>query len=253
MKKIVVLSILVLFVGANIVSSTSIKINNEKIEFTRSSLIEGFEFNNGTLSGFVTDTLANPIEGALIRVHFHGTYEEDYSDETGYYHVTNIPICYCMKNCTCSKEGYKTEWVLLSIAEDTTYDFILTTGNNPPDRPEMDGPTRPKKDIAIDYIIYTDDPDGDDVSYYIDWGDGTITDWVGPVQSGEEVCVSHTWTESGAYLLRAKAKDHPHEAESDWLEQFIEVPPRSRSLVSQISQQSTNPLFFQLLQQLMNI
>jgi hypothetical protein len=29
------------------------------------------------------------------------------------------------KNATCSKEGYKTEWVLLSIGENTTYDFTL--------------------------------------------------------------------------------------------------------------------------------
>ena len=81
--------------------------------------------NNGSLSGYVTDHLMNQIEGALVRVYFHGTYEEDYSDETGYYHVTNIPICWCMKNATCSKEGYKTEWVLLSINENTTYDFVL--------------------------------------------------------------------------------------------------------------------------------
>ena len=84
-----------------------------------------FKLNNGTLSGYVTDPLDNPIEGALIRVHFHETYEEDYSDENGYYYVDNIPICYCMKNCTCSKEGYYTEWVLMGITENTTYDFIL--------------------------------------------------------------------------------------------------------------------------------
>jgi hypothetical protein len=83
------------------------------------------EFNNGTLSGYVTDPLDNPIEGALIRVHFHETYEEDYSDENGYYYVDNIPICYCMKNCTCSKEGYNTKWVLMGITENTTYDFML--------------------------------------------------------------------------------------------------------------------------------
>ncbi len=81
---------------------------------------------NGSLSGYVYDTGMNPIEEALIRVHFHGTYREDYSDSTGFYHVTNIPICYCLKNATCFKEGYKTEWVLLSITENTTHDFVLT-------------------------------------------------------------------------------------------------------------------------------
>lgn len=87
--------------------------------------------NEGTLSGYVTDPSMNPIEGALVRVYFHGMYEEDYTDENGYYYVDNIPICYCYKNATCSKDGYETEWVLLSITENTTYDFVL----NPIDLP----------------------------------------------------------------------------------------------------------------------
>jgi hypothetical protein len=85
---------------------------------------------DGTLSGYVTDPSVNPISGAKIRVNFHGNYSENYSDDTGYYHVTNIPICYCMKNTTCSKEGYQTEWVLLSISENTIYNFTLTPLNS---------------------------------------------------------------------------------------------------------------------------
>jgi len=81
---------------------------------------------DGNLSGYVFDTEFNPIAGALIRVYFHETYEEDFSDENGYYHVDDIPICYCLKNCTCSKAGYSTEWVLMGITENTTHDFILT-------------------------------------------------------------------------------------------------------------------------------
>ena len=85
--------------------------------------------NDGTLSGYVNDTSMNPIEGVLVRVYFHEAYEEDYTDSTGYYHVTNIPICYCLKNCTASKTGYKREQVLLAINEDTTYDFVLKSSN----------------------------------------------------------------------------------------------------------------------------
>jgi hypothetical protein len=81
--------------------------------------------DDGTLSGYVNNTSGNPIEGALVRVHFHQTYEEDYSDSAGYYHVTNIPICKCLKFVSCSKENYKTKWVLLGIAENTTRGFIL--------------------------------------------------------------------------------------------------------------------------------
>ncbi len=79
----------------------------------------------GTLSGYVTDTAMNPIEGALLRVYFHETYREDYSDATGYYHVTDIPLCYCLKNATCTKEEYHPTWVSLAITENTTYDFVL--------------------------------------------------------------------------------------------------------------------------------
>jgi hypothetical protein len=105
--------------------STGSVFKSNNIEVVQVEYFESNEVFNGSLSGFVTDPLMNPIEGALIRVHFHETYEEDYSDENGYYHVTNIPICYCMKNATCSKEDYKTEWVLLGITENTTYDFVL--------------------------------------------------------------------------------------------------------------------------------
>ena len=79
----------------------------------------------GTLSGYVTDASMKPIEGARIEVYFHGTYEEDYSDSSGYYHVTNVPICYCLKNATASKEGYRSKCVLLSINETTIQNFVL--------------------------------------------------------------------------------------------------------------------------------
>ncbi len=79
----------------------------------------------GMLSGFVYDTSMNPIEGAKIRVSYHDTYQESFSDASGYYHVTDIPLCNCTKNSTCSKQGYDPAWVILSIWENTTYDFVL--------------------------------------------------------------------------------------------------------------------------------
>lgn len=80
---------------------------------------------NGSLSGYVQDTFMNPVGEVLVRVYFHETYREDYTDSSGFYHVTNIPICFCLKNATASKPGYISEWVLLSIYENTTYNFIL--------------------------------------------------------------------------------------------------------------------------------
>ena len=105
LSKALVMGVICLFIGV------SVSISTGRIDTAKTSI------NDGSLLGYVNDKSGNPIEGALVRVYFHGTYEEDYSDSTGYYHVINIPICYCYKNATCSKEDYKTEWVLLGIAE----------------------------------------------------------------------------------------------------------------------------------------
>ncbi|EMR74602.1 hypothetical protein MBGDF03_00311 [Thermoplasmatales archaeon SCGC AB-540-F20] len=99
----------------------------------------------------------------------------------------------------------------------------FTTGvNHPPDAPHIDGPTvkpvprpLPKPGEPINYTFKSTDPDGDNVSYYIEWGDGTYENWFGPFQSGEEVIRNHTWIELGTYAIRAKAKDI-WGAESDW-------------------------------------
>jgi len=119
MKKYIAVAVLLLLISVNVIPSTSTIVEKKSIILT---------FNEGSLSGFVNDTSMNSIEGARVRVCFHGTYEEDYSDSSGYYHVTNIPICNCTKNCTAFKQGYKPECVWLSIYENTIYDFVLTPG-----------------------------------------------------------------------------------------------------------------------------
>jgi hypothetical protein len=63
------------------------------------------------------------------------------------------------------------------------------------------------------------DPDGDNVFYYIEWGDGTNTSWIGPYLSGEIVNISHSWMNEGMYSIKAKAKDID-DTESSWSEPF---------------------------------
>jgi len=135
-QKGLVFAVVVLFIGAGVVPSIigdNGTNSTVKTEYATANIIPGKldgtasknDTYNGSLSGYVTDTSMNPIEGARIRVSFHDTYEENYTDASGYYNVTNISICYCMKNATASKNGYTTEWILLSIVENTTHDFIL--------------------------------------------------------------------------------------------------------------------------------
>jgi hypothetical protein len=120
-KVLATMSVFILIIIGFLPSTQSLKLreNNTCIKSTFNTV------NEGTLSGFVRDSSNNSIKDALIRVYFHEEYRENYSDSNGYYIITDIPICYCLKNATCSKVGYQTQWVLLAIYENTTYDFTL--------------------------------------------------------------------------------------------------------------------------------
>jgi hypothetical protein len=124
LRKCLVIGIILLVIGLAGTPSINAKIpiSDHITNVTSKSNITPY---NGTLSGHVTDSEKNPIEGARVRVYFHDTYSENYSDSTGYFHLTNISICNCTKNATCSKEGYYLAWVYLTIWENTTYDFEL--------------------------------------------------------------------------------------------------------------------------------
>jgi hypothetical protein len=99
--------------------------------------------------------------------------------------------------------------------------FALTP--QPPNPPSIDGPTNGKIKQPHDYIINTTDPNGDDVSYYIDWGDNTNSGWIGPYSSGIEITQSHTWAKKGTYTIKAKAKD-VYGNESDWTTLSVTMP-----------------------------
>jgi hypothetical protein len=89
-------------------------------------------------------------------------------------------------------------------------------GNNPPNNPfQPEGPDEGFVDIEYSFETHTDDPDGDDVYYKFDWGDGTDSGWLGPFSSGDTVNESHSWDSEGNYELRAKAKDEEGD-ESGW-------------------------------------
>ena len=210
LKRGIILIVIVLFFGANVTYSigeenginsvvsagdtiTKIISSESDAATSRTTIYDG------SLSGYVNDTSMNPIEGARVRVYFHETYEENYTDSSGYYHVTNIPICYCLKNATCSKEGYKTEWVLLGITENTTYDFILMSLDL---HPVFDG-TMGENGwyVSCVTITFVYDPEEIAAVYYtLDGGEETL--YTEPF----EVC------EDGVHELLWRAVDH----EGNW-------------------------------------
>ncbi len=75
-----------------------------------------------------------------------------------------------------------------------------------PEAPTIKGPRNGKVGTEYEYIFNAEDPNDYDVKYHIDWGDGNseITDFY---SSGTDVKVSHTWTERGYYLIKARAEN----------------------------------------------
>jgi hypothetical protein len=94
------------------------------------------------------------------------------------------------------------------------------TFNLPPTPPEIIGPNAGAVDYTYDFTVSSEDPDNDDIYYYIDWGDGDIEEWIGNYPSGAEVIFDHFWSEIGTYEINAKAKDD-NNFESDWTEPLI--------------------------------
>ncbi len=88
--------------------------------------------------------------------------------------------------------------------------------NYPPDTPQQpSGITRGDPCHPYYFSSYTTDPEGEDIYYFFDWGDGTNSDWLGPYNSGDTCIASNSWPDPGIYAVKVKAKDI-NDRESDW-------------------------------------
>ena len=104
-----------------------------------------------------------------------------------------------------------------------------------PNRPLIEGNTSGKVGNKYNYTFITIDPDGDDVYYYIDWGDNTNSGWIGyysPYSSGVAVIKAHKWNNQGTYTIKAKAKTIGGE-ESEW-SNFTVKMPRDKTISSSL-------------------
>jgi hypothetical protein len=100
---------------------------------------------------------------------------------------------------------------------------VTITDNNLPSIPIITGPGEGVPGNQYLYNIVSEDLDGHDISYFVDWGDNTTIGWLGPYVSGTQIHVLHTWNVTGTYIVKAKAKDIMN-GESDWGTLTIVVP-----------------------------
>jgi len=92
----------------------------------------------------------------------------------------------------------------------------VLSDNEAPNKPETPkGEEKGKVGTTYKYSTRTTDPNNDQLSYMWDWGDGNISEWIGPYQSGAFATAQKSWSVKGQYSIRVKAKD-PSGAESPW-------------------------------------
>ena len=82
----------------------------------------------------------------------------------------------------------------------------ITVPNRPPSNPFIGGPVNGTKDTDYLFIIGSTDDDQDELTYLINWGDGT-TYKTGSYPSGLTFAVSHRWNTSGQHLITVTASD----------------------------------------------
>ena len=117
----------------------------------------------------------------------------------------------------------------------------LDSLNEPPSSPLINGPTSGKYGESYDYTLSAVAPDGDDVFIYVEFcEDCADTIWNGPLSSGEELIISHSWVTEGEYTIRAQAKDS-YDALSEWSTLSVSMPKNK-------SYNDFNPWFFRLIQ-----
>ncbi len=108
-------------------------------------------------------------------------------------------------------------------------------GNQRPNTPlRPSGPSSGKINQEYIFTALATDPDGDQLYYLFDFGDGVTSFWYGPYDSGEECNASHIWFEKGSYQVKVKAQDE-HGGESDWSDPLPITMPKTYCLQGSIN------------------
>ncbi|UCF50132.1 MAG: hypothetical protein JSU91_01225 [Thermoplasmatales archaeon] len=110
---------------------------------------------------------------------------------------------------------------------DWTY-YPIRIGDQPPSDPKIYGAVQGLPGNTYDYAFISVDPEVDNLTYEIDWGDGNIETNIGPILSGEILTRSHSWNNTRNYIIKSRAKDE-YDYYTDWSE-FEVIIPRNKGV-----------------------
>jgi len=102
------------------------------------------------------------------------------------------------------RDGVVVKWKVGEYSVGFSVDVVVDLPPYNPPHPE--GTTTGYKGVSYTYDAGTTDPEGDNIMYEFDWGDGTTT-LTGWVDSGTMVSRSHSWSSTGTYYVKVRAQD----------------------------------------------
>lgn len=151
----------------------------------------------------------NPIEGSQNYLHQSAEPISDKYDpeDDGKYLDHSLGI----------HEHWDTSVGIFSYERYIGIDFktVQLTDNSPPNKPTISGQVNGKHNVEYEYTFVSNDPEGNNITYCINWGDDTEEICIGPYPSGLEASATHVWSEKGTYIIKAKARDS-YDIESNW-------------------------------------
>jgi hypothetical protein len=167
----------------------------------------------------------NPVEGATVCLSQEdGMYAKGLTDQTGIATLTIEPL-------------NLNDLSIVVTAHNYLYyqNIIPIYASEPPSTPQApDGPNSGSASVEYTYTASSIDPEGDQILYMFDWGDGNSSGWIGPFDSGKVASASHSWTQEGTYEIKVKARDVLG-ARSNWSEPtsvYMGVPLLTLSRIS---------------------
>ena len=106
--------------------------------------------------------------------------------------------------------------------DNDTVRVIITTANNPPTKPVVNGTTSGTKNKMYTYTVQSSDPENDFLQYIITWGDGT-QNTSNFLANGTACSLSHSWSSAGKYMITATATDTTTVSEQATFSIFIDA------------------------------
>ena len=94
----------------------------------------------------------------------------------------------------------------LGVSDIDVTNASIVIPNRPPATPLIAGPVNGSKNTEYSYVFGSTDADNDDITYIINWGDGSTFE-IGFLPNGQYFSLIHRWDSKGEYTITVTASD----------------------------------------------